>query len=226
MRFYKLTASLVLLLAGLAQAEVPREDPREFTEDGLLRAPSSRKVGVYRAPGVSFITYKHVELAPVEVKFRKSWERNARRSDHISEKDLQKIKDDMASMLKEELRKELVERHGYGLSVHSSSDTLRVRASILNLVVAAPEAGQEHRVETWVRSTGSMKIEVELYDAATDKIVGRIIDYYEVPESLDPKLVTKISTDEDFRRGFIEMARYTREALDVAKAERQLEQPP
>ena len=228
MHSYKLSACLVLLLAGLAQtqAQVPTDVTPDVTEDGLVRAPSSRKVGVYRAPGVAFIKYKRVVFGHLEVKFRKSWERNARNSDylssdHLTEAEIEKIRGDMAHSFRLELFKELVDRGGYIVTDTPTADTLRVTASILNLAVTAPKAGEKQFEKTLIRSAGSMKLLIELHDGETGTIVGRIIEYYEAPEYLTPRLATKITNDDDFRLGFAQAALHTREALDVAVAERQ-----
>jgi len=104
MRLVTLAASL-LLLGGALQAQVMPDT----TEDGLVRAPSSRKVGVYRAPGAAFSQYQRIEFGPITVKFRKSWERNNSR---LREDDLEKIRGDMASSFRSELVEELVKRGG------------------------------------------------------------------------------------------------------------------
>ena len=101
---------------------------------------------------------------------------------------------------------------------------MQVAASIVDLDIAAPEAGDIQRSRTYVRSAGSMKLVVELRDATSGAIVGRIIDYYQAPEFMEPQRATQVSNADEFRLGFEEAARYTHEAISVAKAEKREEQ--
>jgi predicted Ser/Thr protein kinase len=66
-----------------------------------------------------------------------------------------------------------------------------------------------------------MKVVVELRDAASGVLIGRIIDYEQAREFQEPQLVNRVINLEEFRVGFARAARYTREAINVAKTERQ-----
>jgi len=65
-----------------------------------------------------------------------------------------------------------------------------------------------------------MKVVVELRDAASGVLIGRIIDYEKTREFQDPQPANQVTNLEEFRIGFANAARYTREAINVAKAER------
>jgi len=87
---------------------------------------------------------------------------------------------------------------------------------------------------TFVSSAGSMKVVVELHDAASGVLIGRLINYEMAPDHGDvrpsltrpywPPPATNINTLADFRLGFETSARYTHEALSVARAEKREEQ--
>jgi hypothetical protein len=65
-----------------------------------------------------------------------------------------------------------------------------------------------------------MKVTLELRDAASGVLIGRIIDYEHAREFQEPQLVNQVTNLEEFRVGFANAARYTREAINVAKTER------
>ena len=74
---------------------------------------------------------------------------------------------------------------------------------------------------TFVRTTGSMQLNVELHDAASGVTVARIIDYEKGREDRELQLANRVTTTEELRLMFANAARYTREALNVAKARRE-----
>jgi hypothetical protein len=89
-----------------------------------------------------------------------------------------------------------------------------------DLDLSAPAAGTAPSSRTYTRSAGSMKVVVELRDAASGVLIGRIIDYEKTREFQDPQPANQGTNLEEFRLGFANAARYPREAIHVAKAER------
>ena len=81
-----------------------------------------------------------------------------------------------------------------------------------------------------------MKTVVELKDAMSGVLIARIISFEEAPERRDvlrdfqrnpnamPPPTTPLTNLADFRLGFENSARYTHEAINVAKAEKREEQ--
>jgi uncharacterized protein DUF3313 len=212
---------LVLTCLLLGSAVQAQDEGPEVTEDGLVRVPSSRNVGVYRLPEATFNQYQRVQIAPIKVEFKKGWERNHR---EMNEKDLQKLRGQLAFTYREELIKELVNRGGYKLAKEATPDTLRVSASILQADITAPKASADLAERTLVRTAGSMKLVVELHDAASGVLIARLIDYAQPPEYREPRLATEISNLADFRVEFESSARYTHEALAVARSAKREEQ--
>jgi len=217
MRSHLLLASL-LMWSGLALAAA---DPPEVTDDGLVRAPSSSKVGVFRLPEATFNQYRRVMFAPIEVKFKKGWEKNHKET---TAEDRQKLRDDLAKEFRSELVKELVTRGGFAETAETAPDVLRVEASILDLDVAAPKASSAQMQHTFVRTAGSMKLVVELEDASSGVTVARLINYESAREYLTPQLATQISNIAELRVGFENTAKYTHEAIAVARSEKREEQ--
>jgi len=194
------------------------EDTPEVTEDGLVRVPSSRKVGVYRAPGITFTHYRRISIGDIPVAFRKNWDR---KNPQLKEADREKLRADLVESFREELIAELVERGGYSLTDSKDPDVLRIEPSIIDVDISAPDAGMVPGSRTYVRSTASMQLKVELRDAASGIPVARIIDYEKSPETSELQLTNRVTNAGDLREMFANAARYTREALNVAKTRRE-----
>ena len=194
------------------------EDIPEVTEDGLVRVPSSRRVGVYRRPEVPFVRYKRISIGNIPVVFRKEWDR---KNPQLKEADRENLRAEMERMLRQELIAELVDRGGYHLTDSTDPDVLRIDPSIIDLDISAPDAGTVPGTRTFVRTTGSMQINVELRDAASGVAVARIIDYEKARDDGHLQLSNRVTATEDLRLMFANAARYTREALNVAKTRRE-----
>ena len=208
---------LALALLALGGAVCSREPP-ETTEDGLVRVPSNSRAGVYRAPDVPFARYGRVIIgASIPIEFRKGWKRAHR---EVTPQDLEEIRGDFVRAFRTELDEELVKRGGFAVAPEPAPDVIRIDATVTELDLAAPTAGNAPWDRTYTRSAGSMKITIELRDAASGVLIGRIIDYEHAHEFRDPQLVNQVTNLEEFRVGFANAARYTREAINVAKTER------
>jgi len=212
MRLIGLVLGLSMVLAStLTQAA------QDVTEDGLVRVPSSRRISVYRAPDVPFHRYQRIVIAPIPVVFRKTW---MRENHDLKPQEIERMKRDFATAFHEELVQELVERGGYELAENVGPDTLRVEPYVLNVNIVAPQASAEARSHTYLRTGNSMKVAIELRDASSTVIVGRIIYLVQPQEWTIAQFASKVSNLSDMRSGFAETARFTREALNVANTTR------
>jgi hypothetical protein len=166
---------------------------------------------------VPFQRYQRIVIAPIPVVFRKTW---LMENHKIRPAEIERMQGELAKAFREELIAELVERGGYELADTAGPDTLRVEPYVLNLNIVAPRASAEMRSHTYVRTGNSMKLAVELRDASSSVIVGRIIKMVHPQEYSMPQFASQVSNFSDARVNFADTARYTREALNVAKTER------
>jgi hypothetical protein len=155
--------------------------------------------------------------ASIPITFRKGWQRTHR---EVSAKDLENIRADFARAFRTELDEELVQRGGFAVAPDPAPDVIRIDATVTELDLSAPAAGNSPSGRTYTRNAGSMKITIELHDAASGVLIGRIIDYEHARDFREPQLVNQVTNLEEFRVGFANAARYTREAINVAKTER------
>jgi hypothetical protein len=210
-------ASSLLMSVALVPASLSAKDFSDVTEDGLVRVPSNRKAGVYRAPDVGFAHYRRIMLVPASVTFKKNWDRM---NPGLKPSERERIGDDLVRFFHEELVAELVERGGFALAESPAPDVLRIDPSIVNLDITAPDAGSTPGTRSFARTAGSMTLIVELRDAASGVIVGRVIDHEQAREFHDLQLVNQVTNAEEARVAFANAARYTRSAINVAKTDR------
>jgi hypothetical protein len=216
----RILALILIVFGAMAQAQSGADADvtgGDASEANLVRVPSGPKAAVYRDPDVPFSRYQRLEFGQITVKFRKTWERSHH---EMKPEDIEKIRGDLARSFREELYRELVERGGYPVAEAPDQDTLRIVASILEVDIAAPEAGNVIGQKTYIRTAGSMKLVVEFRDAASGVLVGRIIHFAQAREYEKQQLASQVGNADEFRRGFATAARYTREALNVAKTEK------
>jgi hypothetical protein len=209
---WKLAPALALLACrAIAQgvAEVP--------DDGLLRVPSSREAAVYRSPDVSFVQYKRLMFDRVTVSFRAGWLR-----DHpkLTESDVERVRSRAATGFQEELARELVDRGNYVLAEAPAADVLRVKPLIVGLDQTAPTAGMDPSLRSYARTAVKMTLIVELYDAASGVLVGRIHDLVPAREYPEPRKLDQVFIDTEARLAFANTSRLVHEALSVAMTER------
>ena len=217
----RLAAGWMVLMAACTGVAVAAEREREVTEDGLVRVPSSRRVGVYRAPDVSFAHYRRIVVEPIPVAFRSNWDR---RHPDVPAGVKQKMQSDFSESFREELIEELVERGGYALAEDVGPDVLRIDASIVDLDFVPPDTASTPGTKTYVRSAGSMKLVVELRDAASGVLIWRIIDYEKAREydyTREMQRADPVTLAHEAGIAFSNAARYTREALNVARTQRE-----
>src|SRR5690242_16002429 len=98
----------------LTSVRAKSRGPEETTPDGLVRVPSRRSGGVFREPGWPFAQYQRLIVEPVTVTFIKDWEKNHEKE--VSAKEIRRIRDETATMFREEFERELVERGKYAFA--------------------------------------------------------------------------------------------------------------
>ncbi len=171
------------LLCLMLPPTFAREGFPDVTDDGLTRIPSKQVEAVYWREGASLTPYRRVALLDCFVAFRKNWQRDynsGRRelSQRITGDEMEAIRQALAKAFREVFTRELDERGGYQLVSPQTRDhdVLLLRPAIINLDVAAPDLQGAQPQRNYVASAGSMTLYLELYDAATQDLIGRVVD--------------------------------------------------
>ena len=196
-----------------------RVHPSVFSSARLtsVLVPSSRNGAVYRAPDVRFERYRKVIIEPVTVAFKSTWRREYPK---LPESEVEKIRSRAATQFHEQLERELVKQGHYELAESPAPDVLTIKARIVEFDQKAPAPKDSRWVETYALSAGDMVLIVELHDAASGVLVGRIVDPEKAKEYSELQLIDKIFVESEARKSFANAARLTRGALNVAITER------
>jgi hypothetical protein len=213
----KLASMLAFAMVFVAGAAAAQDSDPATLDDGLVRVQSSRKGAVYRSPDVRFERYRRVMFDPVTVTFKSSWRREYPR---LTESEVERIRSRAATQFREELGRELVKLGRYAVAESPAPDVLLVKARILEFDQKAPSTGDLRGIRTYALNAGDMVLVVELYDAASGVLVGRIVDPEKAKEYADPQLIDRIFVEAEAQRSFMNAAQLTREALNVAITER------
>lgn len=170
-----LGALLVFVTPGVQAAE----DVPQTTPEGMKLVKQTKSRIVYAMPGASLEPYTKVALVDCAVAFRKDWKRDYNRSAsfelRVDDKDIERIKNDLAAEFKEVFTKVLTDA-GHEVVDHTGPDVLVIRPAIINLDVTAPDVRAPGITHTIVRSAGEMTLYMELYDSMTSAIIARILD--------------------------------------------------
>lgn len=217
-RFSFATVLMLALAATLAGCTASR-GPEEITADGLVRVPSRAAGGVYRAPGAPFLQYKRFIVEPLTVDFVKSWSKN---HPDVSAKEVRRMRDEAAKIFLDEFTDVLIEEGGYTMADAPGEDVLLLAPALTELDVPAPETDTAVDTRALSPRRPSMTLTGELRDAATGKLVGRVIviepgERYGMNE-LRP--ANRVTNAHELSLVFGRWMRMLRESLDVAKTER------
>ena len=169
---------LVAVLAGLAFV-VPLGAAVPATSDGLVRLQSSHLDEFYVRPNADFASYRKVIVDPAQVDFRKGWLKgvNATRgpSRWLVPEDAKNITDDAATSL-EAVVVESFKARGYEIATSPDAGVLRVSARVTDLIVNAPDVAGSSIQALFNVDAGEATLILEVRDAATGTLLGRVID--------------------------------------------------
>lgn len=162
-------------------ARAAASEPPAATEDGLKLIKSSKTRLVYARPGASLAQYRRLAILDCYVEFEKDWQRDYNRSvsgleGRVGDKDVERMKRDLAAEFRKVFTKELQEKGGYEIVDVAGPDVLILRPALINVEVNAPDLMTPGIGATVVRSAGQMTLYLELWDSQTNTIIARVMD--------------------------------------------------
>jgi len=188
MKYYRRLQALfaaTALCAGLvlpsAVALAATEPPPEVDKDGLHLYKQTKERIAYVRPGATFTQYKRVTILEPYVEFSKDWVRDYNRdqrdpSRRIKDSDLDRAKTALQGDFKKTFTEELQKGGRYQVTDSGGADVLVLRPALINIRVNAPDLMSAGRSTTYVESAGAMTIYLELWDSASNTLLGRVID--------------------------------------------------
>jgi hypothetical protein len=205
------------VLAALP-ASAQKSGPGEETWDGLERAKSGKLEHVYLRPGASLSSYTSIRLDPVLVAFDKNFDPNdRRRTNRVSDSDLEKIKADMATAFTKELTEQLT-KAGFTIVDQDGPEVLRVSPGIANLYITAPNPhGTATRTRTYTTNSGHMTLVAELRDSVTNDLLARVVDNAQARSTGQFEMASEVRTSADAQVAFNRWAEALVNSLKEAK---------
>jgi hypothetical protein len=211
---------LLALAAMTAGCATTTSNKPQQNWDGLQLVPSKGVDAVYLLPGVQIKTYNSVLLDPVQVAFDKNWDPNDSTRDisrHLSTKDIEEIRTEMATEFRKVFAKEL-SAGGYTVVEQTAPDTLRVSAGLANVYITAPDTMSAGRSYTLTNESGRMTLVMELRDGATGQLLGRVVDQ-KIGDNFGRMQVTNsVTNSADFRAAVSDWAKRLKNGLDRVRA--------
>ncbi|MGI9287827.1 MAG: DUF3313 family protein [Pseudomonadales bacterium] len=172
---------LVLTFVSYSGFLGAKEELPEVTHDGLHRLHKTKVALAYQKPEADFSIYHRVLILDCHVAFKKNWQKKQNRerralSSRISDKDMERIKRDMADVFRDVFVEELDKVGGYQVVDTPANDVLLIRPVIIDLDVTAPDKMEAGRSRTFTSSAGAATLYLELYDSVSGEILARAID--------------------------------------------------
>jgi hypothetical protein len=218
---YAVTTAIALALTLTPQQDLRAadDDIPEFTHDGLQRVIDSKAALAYIKPGVDFSAYDRFMILDCYVGFKKDWQKDFNRdqrsvSGKVTDKDMERIRNDMAEAFREVFVEELTEKDGYELVDEPAGGVLLIRPAIIDLEATAPDTGGAGRSYTFVNSAGAATLYIELYDSVSGEILARAIDRKADRSHGTMQWANKVSGRADAKRILRKWAGWLRERMD------------
>lgn len=208
-------ASTLLVTSALAASNAELEEA--MSHDGLQKIKVKGIDVAYARPGATLAAYNRVMIDPIEVSFRKDWDpTKAGSRTKLDSTERENIKSGVAKIVEEEFVKELQTKSTYKVVQAAGPDVLRVRASITNLYVNAPDTMSPGRSRTYTVSAGEMTIVAELRDSETGDVISRVVDRREGRDTGMMTLSNSVVNASEARTIASSWARILRSRLDAA----------
>jgi len=213
-------AATALTLASVPVVQA-KDAPPQVSEDGLQLTKSTKTRLVYVKPGATFSQYDRVAILDCYVEFEKDWQKdyNASRmglEGRVGDKDVERIKTDLAAEFKKVFVDELQNKGGYQVVDVAAPDVLLLRPALLNVEVNAPDIMTAGIERTVVRSAGQMTLFLELWDPATKTILARVMDAQEDDEAF-AQMANRVTNKAAADRILREWAEELRKRLDTVR---------
>jgi len=166
--------------ASAASSGSPVTGAQTVLPNGLhLVSETSQRI-VYVRPGANFAKYTKVQILPCYVSMQAGWQENyndqaSSLDQMVTDSDVQNIKNILATQFKQVFATELT-RGGYTVVDQAGPDVLLLRPALVNVTVTAPDLLNMSNAQTVVRSAGSAKLFLELWDPTSKTILARVID--------------------------------------------------
>jgi hypothetical protein len=206
----KLIAGGLAALMWLATPLALAADEASGNWDGLVEIKPKRVDAAFLLPGADFRPYKKVMMDPVEVAFKKDWEKNYNRdaatlSQRLTSQDVEKIAQAARDNFTEVFT-EAYKNAGMEFATAPGPDVLRVRPGVVNLYITAPDTMSSGRSRTYTMESGEATLFLEVRDSTTGALLGRALDRRNTRNTGRVQVSNSVTNLSDFRALFKQWA--------------------
>lgn len=207
----------LMLCVGGGLAASKQDLDQLMSREGLQKTKVKGIDLAYARPGASLAAYKRVMIDPVDVQFDPSWDPVRTGSLlKLSSEEREKIRTGVATIVHDEFVKALQAKSTYQIATEPGPDVLRVKASIVNLYVNAPDSAGASRSRTLVSSAGRMTLQSALSDAASGQLLALVVDRRDASNGSRMQLSSSVLDEGEAQAVAADWARILRKALDNA----------
>jgi hypothetical protein len=187
--------------------------------EGLIARDSRRLDKLYVRPGARLGLYTSVIIDKADVSFDKNWDPNRDLRDvsrRVTEQDKDRIKADLAKMLDDTFVAQW-KKAGYNIATAPGAGTLRIKPSIVDLYVNAPDVMAAGRSRNYVREAGKMTLVADLIDAQTGQLVARAVDTKRGTDYGYMQIANRVTNAAEAERVLTQWGRLLTRSLDDLK---------
>ena len=176
--------------AGHAGAATPA------ASDGLVAVASASLDEFYLRRDVSLSAYRRIIVDHGQASMRSGWLKYMNGTRDLSRwlvpEDAQRITDDVASSL-DSVVAEAFKAQGYEIVAVPGTGVLRLSPSVTDLFVNAPDTYSPGIDRSFVKDTGDATLRLDVRDAVTGTLLGRVVDRRTAHEARRVNNATNVS---------------------------------
>ena len=218
---------LVLSVATLGAAvAAPSEAAGPATYEGLAAVQSRDLDEFYLRPNADLAAYRKIVIDPVQVTFRKDWNKDfvdphgsLRR---LLQDDVRRIADETASTMQSAVA-EAFKARGYEIAAAPGPGVLRLSPTITELYVnAAENLATGGTTKSFTKDAGEATLILEARDSVSGTLLGRVVDHRTARDSKgtqigDVRRTTSVSNNFWFDATFRRWATTCAKAFEASK---------
>lgn len=215
--------TVVLLMTASFLLSACASAPPATTDDGLVLVEESRFDSLYLKPGVDLSAYTHVHLEPCTVTFKDNWLRNQNRgqgvaSRRVAPEDMVAIKERIGEACDRHFTEALQDHPHYSLIQEETAGEkiLTLSPAIIDVDIRAPDTRATGIQRTYTTSFGEMSLRLEMTDALSGDILGRINDRQRDLDDVQLRWTNRATNMADVNRFLRAWRDYLLEGLDIA----------
>lgn len=221
-----MTRNLLVALAAAALLATAVVSPssaasEEATWDGLQKVKSRKLDTAYLLPGADFSGYTKVMIDPLDVAFRKNWERDVNRasrsvSARVTAEDADRIRKDLGEAFHEVLVEDF-DKAGYEVVTAPGPDVLRLCPGLVDVWINAPDTMPPGRSHTYTVEAGEATLVLEAHDSETGQLLGRAVDHRRTGDLGAWTWTTSVTNRAEFTRMFRQWSRILTNGMEALK---------